>query len=407
MHTSIRSLWTIIVGTVVTAPIAAHAQDEDQFREQAKAAGAQLRHAGEPMDRCSLGAFLADGAVVVRVVGSSPLKPGDRLAMLNHVNTAGKRSEDVVAVLRGISPSAVVPITLDRQGELLDLDVTCGNARQVSEALLKVLDLAGKGKFDDCVDALGSLSELGTYGASLKAQCAALARKARKYDVPALSAHALQMGIEDARWASTTRADLVQELRTAERSITQALGQARFEQLVAATRTWPGGERMYEASEPDWALFRRNSEAALRARLIDPASAQIEWPYGFLLGSWRPLFSKRIQGYWTCGTVNARNRMGGYTGRTSFVVVLDQSASVLYSDVGEAKDIDVLTSQCNGSVKLLPPPPAALSGLVATQPTANTSIADEIKKLLDLKNSGALTEAEFQAAKAHLLEGGH
>jgi hypothetical protein len=163
---------------------------------------------------------------------------------------------------------------------------------------------------------------------------------------------------------------------------------------------------MYDASEPDWALFRRNSEAALRARLIDPGSAQINWPYGFLLGSWRPLFSKRIEGYWTCGTVNARNRMGGYTGRTSFVVVLDRNATVLYSDVGEAKDIDVLTSQCNGSAKLLPPPPSALGGVLASPPAANTSIADEIKKLADLKDSGALTEAEFQAAKTRLLEGG-
>jgi hypothetical protein len=66
----------------------------------------------------------------------------------------------------------------------------------------------------------------------------------------------------------------------------------------------------------------------------------------------------------------------------------------------------VLTSHCNGSVKLLPPPPAALGRVLTPKPAANTSIADEMKMLADLKNSGALTEAEFQAAKARLLEGG-
>jgi hypothetical protein len=41
---------------------------------------------------------------------------------------------------------------------------------------------------------------------------------------------------------------------------------------------------------------------------------------------------------------------------------------------------------------------------VATAPPGqSTSVADELKKLVDLKNSGALTDAEFQAAKSRLL----
>jgi hypothetical protein len=239
MGASIRSIRAIILGIAATVPIAGHAQDRDQFREQSKAADAQLRRAGEPMVRCSLGAFVADGAIVIRVAESSVLKPGDRLVMLNHINISGKRSEDVIAVLRALGPSAIVPITLDRQGELLDLDVTCTNARPVSEALLHVLELAGSGKFDDCVAVVGSVTELGTAGAALKAQCAALSRRPSKYDAAGLATDALQMAIEDARWVPTTRNELIQRLRAAEGSIAQAQGQSRVAQLVAATRTWP------------------------------------------------------------------------------------------------------------------------------------------------------------------------
>lgn len=46
--------------------------------------------------------------------------------------------------------------------------------------------------------------------------------------------------------------------------------------------------------------------------------------------------------------------------------------------------------------------PTALTPRVA-QPAQGTSIADELRKLVDLKNSGALNEAEFQAAKQRLL----
>lgn len=390
---------------LMLAPIAGNAQDKNQFRDEAKAAEEQLRALGEPKDRCSIGAFVADGAIVTRATETSTLMSGDRLILVNGIKTAGAPGNDVIAILRGTEPAAVIPVTLDRRGELIDIEVSCENAREFSEAQLNVLSLAGRAKFDECVAAVDQRSDFGTFGAFLKAQCASFARSARKYDVPRLSLEAMRMAIEDAHWAPSMRADVVQRLRNVEGLIASQLGSAPFTELIAATRAWPGGKDMYEASEPDWSLFRRNSESALRARLIDPASAQIEWPYGFLLGSWRPVFSKRIDGYWTCGTVNARNRMGGYTGRTSFVVVLDPGGSVVYADIGEASDFDVVTSQCSNSVKLLPPRPTELSANAASQPPTASSIADELKKLLDLKNSGALTEAEFEAAKARVLEG--
>lgn len=405
MLTSARSVCACAVAFLATIPVAVHAQDKNQIRDEAKSAEARLRGLGEPMDRCSIGAFVVDGGVITRKAEPSPLIPGDRLVLLNGVDTSGKRGDDIVGMLRTIGPSAVIPITLDRSGELVDIEVKCSNARSYNEALLNALNLAGRGKFDECIAAVDQRSDFGTAGAFLKAQCASLSRNARNYNVPTLSVEALRMAIEDAHWAASMRPEVIQRLRGVESYLASELGPRPVAELVAATRAWPGGEKMYDASEPDWALFRRNSESALRARLIDPASAQIEWPYGFLLGWWRPAFSKRIDGYWTCGSVNARNRMGGYTGRTAFVVVLNPDGNVLYSDIGTSDDFDFLTGQCNKSVSLLPPPPKGLAVVNAAPALPGPSIADELKKLLDLKNSGALTEAEYQAAKARVLEG--
>lgn len=140
--------------------------------------------------------------------------------------------------------------------------------------------------------------------------------------------------------------------------------------------------------------------------MIDPESARIEWPNGFLVGSWTPPFSASIEGYWTCGRINARNRMGGYTGSTSFVAVLSPEGQIRYVALGEARDFDFISMQCANSVRLLPPAPPALAsasapaqGAVASPP----SIADELERLVRLRDSGALTATEFDAAKDRLL----
>jgi hypothetical protein len=407
MNTLFHSAFASLVISLGLLPIQVGAQNKDQFRDQAKAVEAQMRAAGEPQDRCTLEAALADGGVVARTFGDSNLKPGDKLLVVNHVKVAGMRADDVIAVLRGIEPAALVPLTLDRQGELTDIDVQCSNARPTTEALLNGLTLAGRGKFDECVAVFAPLGNLDTRGAGLMAQCAALSRNAKKYNAPSLLVKAISMAIEDARFVTSNRVELVKQLRAMEGTIKQAAGASKYQELVAQTKAWPAGEGLYDSTAPDWALFRRNAEAALRARLIDPESARIDWTHGFLLGSWRPFLSKRIDGYWTCGLVNARNRMGGYTGSTSFVVVLDSNGVVQYSEIGESKDFDLLSTTCGNSAKLLPPPPAQLSDAANAPATASSSLADELKKLVDLKNSGALSEAEFQAAKARLLEGWH
>lgn len=133
MNITPRCICASLLGSLLIAAIVGHAQDKNQFREQAKAFEAQLRGLGEPSDRCSLGAYLGDGPVVVRTFGASNFKPGDKLLVVNHTQVAGKKAEDVIAVLRSLGPTAVVPLTLDRRGEIVDAEVQCSNARPTTE----------------------------------------------------------------------------------------------------------------------------------------------------------------------------------------------------------------------------------------------------------------------------------
>jgi hypothetical protein len=146
--------------------------------------------------------------------------------------------------------------------------------------------------------------------------------------------------------------------------------------------------------------FREAAEAGLRGRLIDPDSAQFEWPYKFVWGYWKPFLSKRVNGYVTCGTVNARNRMGGYAGRSAFVVVLDERKNVVLANIDSGK-YEILAGQCEKAAATFLPP---ADPEVATAPPSSVgSVADEIEKLANLRDRGVITEAEFDTQKARLL----
>jgi hypothetical protein len=397
-----RSLLCVAV-SLGLLPAPGLAQEKDQLRSQSKVAAAELRAVGEPKDRCALGAFVAGPGIVSRVYAETPLAPGDKILSLDGKDVAGKEANDIIALLRSLAPTATVPVKVERASKEQAWQLTCSNSRASMEILLAALDHAAAGKFDECFSAIADRRDLGTYGAVLKAQCAAVSKSAKKVAVPQYSFDAMKMVIEDAHWIPSTRPEVVQRLRAAEGMITQQTGKARYDELVALTRNWPGGESEFAVSEPDWRLFRRNAEKSLTGRLIDPDSARIEWPFGFTYGTWKPVLAKRVEGYWTCGLINARNRMGGYTGATSFVVVLDRGGNVLFADMGSGKDFDIVASQCGNSAKFLPSPPAAFAVAAAGEQAAAVSIADELKKLVELKNSGALTEAEFQAAKESIL----
>lgn len=102
--------------------------------------------------------------------------------------------------------------------------------------------------------------------------------------------------------------------------------------------------------QPSWDQALRLGNAAIVGRLIDPESARVAWPYGFFGGSLKGLFSKRQTGWITCGLINAKNRMGGYTGTAPFLIVIHDS-QVVELDIGEAGEIDVASATCPDLIK--------------------------------------------------------
>lgn len=179
---------------------------------------------------------------------------------------------------------------------------------------------------------------------------------------------------------------------------------------------WRGGQEGYDydklqansaKSEADalakerqkYRQMRQLGEAAIRGRLIDPSSAQFEWPHGFIEATWKPLLQRRVSGWVTCGFVNAKNRMGGYTGASPFVVVINGGV-VTFADMDGQGGMGVVAAGCSKAA-FPPPQPNMLDDQQAPSPTG--SLADELAKLAALKTSGAITQAEFEAAKAKLL----
>lgn len=117
---------------------------------------------------------------------------------------------------------------------------------------------------------------------------------------------------------------------------------------------------------PSWERFKALGEEAVRGGLVDPYSAVFEWPWAYRMGPYKPILSRTIHGYMTCGLVNARNRMGGYAGRVYFVVIVKYD-TVIYYNIGRDPP-DLMSEMCIkaqlfGSATMapadvpLPPPP--------------------------------------------------
>ena len=96
--------------------------------------------------------------------------------------------------------------------------------------------------------------------------------------------------------------------------------------------------------------FQSKAQEAVIQGFFDPTSAQFEWDRGIVGGWFRPVFGPKIPGWWTCGLVNGRNRLGGYVGFRRFVAVM-REGSIVYSQSGDASDFDVLTIQCNKAIQ--------------------------------------------------------
>lgn len=363
-----------------------------------------MRSAGEPKDRCGLGVTFYDGGIVYAVGPyAAPLRVGDTIESIDGVSTSGQKATQITELLRAKAPTDSAVLVLNRAGEKQQYTVPCRNTRPLYEALLTTYDAIAKGDYRKCLQTIGSLSEIGHHYRELRLRCTA-------YGSPKPSKEQLALLEYDFLSSMVDVAGLVPQLRTQALTILHrdeamfaAVGRGNdHAALVKRTEGWASGETSYASSGPKWGRFRRDAEAAVRARLIDPSSAQFEWPYGFLWGQWKPALQARVTGYWTCGQVNARNRMGGYVGRSAFVVVMSDEGSVKFVDIGDGKEFDLVSMQCAKSVKLLPPAPAEMAILPSDSPPPS-SVADELEKLAALRDRGILSEAEFQAQKAELL----
>jgi hypothetical protein len=122
--------------------------------------------------------------------------------------------------------------------------------------------------------------------------------------------------------------------------------------------------------EPAWDEFRRVAEAEIASQLIDPQSAQFAWAGGIYKGELKIILGPRTQGYVGCGTVNARNRMGGYVGATPFAVVIDYGR-VLFSQLDRTVGVECSMLQSAGK---FPPVPAS-DEAVSTGPANITGLA--------------------------------
>ncbi len=137
-------------------------------------------------------------------------------------------------------------------------------------------------------------------------------------------------------------------------SWTRALGTALVWGSVIASpaiaKTDPEPPDYFYGDPPGWDRFKELGESAVRNILIDPDSARFEWPYGYRQGGWKLFLGRMIHGYTACGYVNARNRMGGYTGRSFFVVVIDRDR-VLHADIGKSGSLDFVSNGCSEGIK--------------------------------------------------------
>lgn len=80
------------------------------------------------------------------------------------------------------------------------------------------------------------------------------------------------------------------------------------------------------ASHPDWSVVRQSAEEFIVRDFVDPESARFKWTKGFTWTSWKQgnvgLLNKRRWGWLACGTVNAKNRLGGYAGQEKVVIAV-------------------------------------------------------------------------------------
>lgn len=160
-------------------------------------------------------------------------------------------------------------------------------------------------------------------------------------------------------------------------------------------------------AQPDWENFKRIAEAAIRDRLVDPRSAQFTWPYLARAGTLKAFLTARVSGYYTCGTLNSRNKMGGFAG-TSSVLVMERDGLPVTIELGQDEKFDTTNMFCADSIAkgMFPPAPATLIATPALPelPVGTPRLGMSFVAVPDGLYIGAVVP-NGAAAKAHISVG--
>lgn len=137
--------------------------------------------------------------------------------------------------------------------------------------------------------------------------------------------------------------------------------------LAAATMPDPG-------PAPDRSAAMQVAQAEVSATLVDPASAIFTWPYTIEVIEQKPLLGQRTKRWRTCGTLNARNKMGGYAG-TSFVIAEFENGRLVATGIGEDDRTDPVNIVCEQWIKkgMIRPVDTGTATQLAVDPVAAAS----------------------------------
>jgi len=165
--------------------------------------------------------------------------------------------------------------------------------------------------------------------------------------------------------------------------------------LAAKEKALPPPE---PATHPDWADARDKGLSGITSTLFDPTSVVVNWSSGFSWGFTKPIIGKRTHGWVACGTINAKNRMGGYVGARPFWIMADANGAVTYDWA-----ISTVSSCYTGTGAPVNPELKTISPTMAASGGSSVSVADELEKLAGLRDKGIISQAEFDTQKARLL----
>jgi hypothetical protein len=179
-----------------------------------------------------------------------------------------------------------------------------------------------------------------------------------------------------------------------------------FGALIAVTVP-AAAQQSDTGSQPDSAAKREIEWMSavtkqLTSSLVDPASAHITLPYGFTPqpATWK-VWGVDMRGYFTCGAVNSRNRMGGYVGETIFLAHISLQGQV--TTTLDSSKYPVLGRVC-ASGGLPPIKPTTVAAIFRPAPQdAGASLTKQLADLADLHRKGAISDEEFAAAKARII----